>query len=299
MLRDTGRVASSQIEGGEELRESASVIHAASAPVRKAEQAFSTLKDQKIAKEKKKEAIRTISYHAKGIIEKPEGKTAGVTYSVQKKQTESKLMVTGKKKKGNDRHYDRRRDRHRRRSRKRRRRSSGKATPIGLRERLIHAFRVRDAEEDSADAAGAVTKDASGFKRILMLVLYVIKTLISIILTPVFIVVAIIIVIIALIVGIILLIIYCSPLSIFFPSPDTGTPDIRGVLSGYYQEFNAGISSYEAQGDTVTYQNTENGTYVSNFRDTLMVYMTLYSDGTTGFVMDENGQANLKKVLTR
>ena len=172
-----------------------------------------------------------------------------------------------------------------------------KFTPVGIRERLIHVFRVRDAEEDSADVAGSVTKGATGLKRILIIVLHLMKTVFSVILLPIFIVIAIVLLIIALIVGIIMLIIYCSPLSIFFPMPDTGTPDIRVVLSGYYQELSTEISSYETEGMTVTYQNTENGTYVSNFRDTLMVYMTLYSDGTTGFVMDEAGQANLKKVF--
>ena len=296
-MRESAYIASEQLEGGEELRESASVIYGASVPVSKAGQALKSTREKKIAAEKKKQAIHTVSYRAKSIVNTPDVKSGGVTYSVSRKQAESKPAITKKGKKGSDPRYTKKRDRRKRRGKRRRKKSSKKATPIGLRERLIHAFRVRDAEEDAADASGSVTKGATGFKRILLLVLHVIKTLISLILLPVFIVLGIVVVIVALIIGIIMLIIYCSPLSIFFPQPDTGTPDIRAVLSGYYQEFNAEISSYEADGTTVTFQNTENGTYVSNFRDTLMVYMTLYSDGTTGFVMDDNGKANLKKVF--
>lgn len=92
-------------------------------------------------------------------------------------------------------------------------------------------------------------------------------------------------------------VIYNSPLSVFFPLPDTGYENPRTVLSSYYMEFNKKVMAIEENGDEITYQNTENGAPVSNFNDTLMVYMILYGDGKTGFVMDEDGKKNLKKIF--
>ena len=92
-------------------------------------------------------------------------------------------------------------------------------------------------------------------------------------------------------------VIYNSPLSVFFPLPDTGYENPRTVLSSYYMEFNKKVMAIEENGDEVTYQNTENGAPVSNFNDTLMVYMILYGEGRTGFVMDDEGKKNLKKIF--
>ena len=92
-------------------------------------------------------------------------------------------------------------------------------------------------------------------------------------------------------------VIYNSPLSVFFPLPDTGYENPRTILSSYYMEFNKKVMAIEENGDEITYQNTENGAPVSNFNDTLMVYMILYGDGKTGFVMDEDGKKNLKKIF--
>ena len=92
-------------------------------------------------------------------------------------------------------------------------------------------------------------------------------------------------------------VIYNSPLSVFFPLPDTGYENPRMVLSSYYMEFNQKVMAIEENGDGITYQNTESGAPVSNFNDTLMVYMILYGDGRAGFVMDDEGKKNLKKVF--
>ena len=92
-------------------------------------------------------------------------------------------------------------------------------------------------------------------------------------------------------------IIYNSPLAVFFPSPDTGYEDIRTVLCSYYMDFNQKVMALEESGNEITYQNTKNGVQVSNFNDTLMVYMVLYSDGEAGYVMDKKGKKNLKKVF--
>lgn len=94
-------------------------------------------------------------------------------------------------------------------------------------------------------------------------------------------------------------VIYCSPFSLFFPQPDTGYDTIQSVLSSYYMEFNNEIMELENKGYTVSYQNTEDGIPVSNFNDTLMVYMAGYNTGKTGFVMDKSGKENLKKVFAQ
>ena len=95
----------------------------------------------------------------------------------------------------------------------------------------------------------------------------------------------------------VLAIIYNSPFAIFFPLPDSGTEDPRTVLVGYYQEFNEKVFDLEEAGETVVYQNSEDGVAVSNFNDTLMVYMLIYGDGKAGYVMDEEGKKNLKKIF--
>lgn len=95
----------------------------------------------------------------------------------------------------------------------------------------------------------------------------------------------------------ILSVIYNSPLALFFPMPDTGYESPRTVLSEYYKEFNQEIVALEDKGYVVTYQNTENGVPVSNYNDTLMVYMIKYGTGQCGLVMDEQGKKNLKEVF--
>ncbi len=105
--------------------------------------------------------------------------------------------------------------------------------------------------------------------------------------------------IISIITVILVSVIYCSPVSILFPQPDTGYDTIQSVLSSYYMEFNNEIMELENKVYTVSYQNTEDGILVSNFNDTLMAYMAGYGIGTTGFVMDKQGKENLKKVFGR
>ncbi|MBR6223820.1 MAG: C40 family peptidase [Lachnospiraceae bacterium] len=95
----------------------------------------------------------------------------------------------------------------------------------------------------------------------------------------------------------VLAVIYNSPFAIFFPLPDSGTEDPRTVLVGYYQEFNETVFDLEESGETVVYQNSDDGVAVSNFNDTLMVYMLIYGDGKPGYVMNEEGKKNLKKIF--
>ena len=95
----------------------------------------------------------------------------------------------------------------------------------------------------------------------------------------------------------VLAVIYNSPLSVFFPQPETGYDSPRTVLSQYYKEFNEEIYELEDKGYDIVYQNTENDAPVSNYNDTLMVYMVLYGTGQAGYVMDDAGKEHLKEVF--
>ena len=116
-------------------------------------------------------------------------------------------------------------------------------------------------------------------------------------LAPLLLVIFFVIAIVGIIVVAILAVIYHSPLAIFFPLPDTGHDNPRTVLSEYYRDFNSGITELEEQGYTVTYQNSEDGVPVSNFNDTLMVYMVKYGTGQAAYVMDDEGKKHLKEVF--
>lgn len=281
------------VEGGEELRESEEILMALGAAGKRV---FQTRKQRQmnrasVSKESGTStggSRRTTSHETSTAGDK--AKEKHLKNSKDKKRLRKKQRADSKKKK------------YRRYLRKRRKRyededEDKEATPIGIKERLIHGLRVRDSEEDSADTLGSVTKGTKGLKRVIKIILFLIKKLITLLMTPFIIVIVVIVILVALIVGIFMMIIYCSPLSIFFPLPDTGTDDIRMVLSSYYQEFNQKVAEYESDGMKVTYQNTQDGVVTVNFKDTLMVYMTLYSDGQPGYIMDENGKANLRKVF--
>lgn len=95
----------------------------------------------------------------------------------------------------------------------------------------------------------------------------------------------------------VLAVIYNSPLAIFFPLPDSGYDNPRTVLSEYYRDFNSRITSMEEKGYVITYQNNEDGVPISNFNDTLMVYMVKYGTGKAAYVMDDEGKKHLKEVF--
>lgn len=90
---------------------------------------------------------------------------------------------------------------------------------------------------------------------------------------------------------------YASPLAAFMPNPSEDTPSVQEVLSGYYQEFNANLTNHVGDNGTVSYLHMENGNYVSNYMDTMMVYMVQYGTGDLGVVMDEQHQKYLKEVF--
>lgn len=119
----------------------------------------------------------------------------------------------------------------------------------------------------------------------------------AVVLAPVMLVIFFVIAIAGIIVVAILAVIYNSPLAIFFPLPDTGYDNPRTVLSEYYRDFNSQITSLEEKGYVITYQNSEDGVSVSNFNDTLMVYMVKYGTGQAAYVMDAEGKKHLKEVF--
>lgn len=121
--------------------------------------------------------------------------------------------------------------------------------------------------------------------------------MVHMVLAPVLLVVFFVIAIAGIIVVAILAVIYNSPLAIFFPLPDTGYDNPRTVLSEYYWDFNSQIASLEEKGYVVTYQNSEDGVPVSNFNDTLMVYIVKYGTGQAAYVMDDEGKKHLKEVF--
>ena len=288
------------VEGGEELRESEQILMAMGAAGKRV---FRTKRQRQMNRS-------SAGNRATGGASTPvrsSGRSETTTDSNKPGEKAKKKHLKDSKDKKHIREKRRATAKRRRLAKFRRRRrkryedeenEDNEATPIGIKERLIHGLRVRDSEEDSADTFGSVTKGAKGLKWLIKIILFLIKKIITVLLIPVIIVLLIVIVIISLIVGVIMMIIYCSPLSIFFPLPDTGTEDIRMVLSSYYQEFNQKVAEYESDGMKVSYQNSQDGVVTVNFKDTLMVYMTLYSDGTPGYVMDENGRANLRKVFS-
>lgn len=97
--------------------------------------------------------------------------------------------------------------------------------------------------------------------------------------------------------AVIVLLFYCSPLGAFMQNPSDELPSIQQVLSGYYMEFNQSVAANAGEDGAVTYLHEENGNYVSNYMDTLMVYMVQYGTGDLGVVMDEQHQELLKEIF--
>lgn len=95
---------------------------------------------------------------------------------------------------------------------------------------------------------------------------------------------------------IIFFLLYCSPLGAFMPNPSEENPTVREVLSGYYMDFNTRIGQSGEEG-AVTYLHEKDGNYVSNYYDTLMVYMVKYGTGDMGVDMDERHKVKLKEIF--
>lgn len=95
----------------------------------------------------------------------------------------------------------------------------------------------------------------------------------------------------------IVVLLYCSPIAAFMENPSDDTPSIQEILGGYYMEFNQAVSANAGENGAVTYLHEKDGNYVSNYMDTLMVYMVRYGTGDLGVIMDEKHQRLLKEVF--
>lgn len=95
----------------------------------------------------------------------------------------------------------------------------------------------------------------------------------------------------------IVMLLYCSPLGAFMENPSKETPSIQEVLGGYYMEFNQSVSANAGENGAVSYLHEKDGNYVSNYMDTLMVYMVQYGTGDLGIVMDEEHKRLLKEIF--
>lgn len=263
-------MAEEQAEGGEEIRESVEVMAALSYPAaeilskgalhyRKRQQEKRVKRKEKARKERESAADRA------GSMERRRA-AAGIKDRREKK--------TDKKEKKKD--VDR----------------GNGGTSSAVKSRMIESFMQNFRQEQEEKKSVAQTVKEAVKEQAALLV----KRLVAAV-APAFFTLFGVVGIVAVIVVAILAVIYNSPLAVFFPLPDTGYENPRTVLTEYYKEFNEQVIALEDGGSTVTWQNTENGAPVSNYNDTLMVFMVLYANGQAGYVMDDTGKKNLKKVF--
>lgn len=177
---------------------------------------------------------------------------------------------------------------------KRKSREKGSSTTSSfVKSRMIESF-LDKFQTEKEDGQGGLVEGTTKTAKAAALLL---AKQAAVFLAPIFLAVFAVVAVVGMIVFAVLAVIYNSPLSIFFPLPDTGYDNPRTVLCEYYKEFNEQISLLEGQGYFIAYQNSEDGVPVSNFNDTLMVYMVKYGTGQTGFVMDDEGKKHLKEVF--
>lgn len=270
------RAGAGQIEGGEEIKESLDLAAAAAAPVMGITSGAGKLYRRKKAENKEKER------QSKSWLRKKQGRKDAGQAEPSGHSGESTGNRKRKRKEGKQsREKDSRRKKH------------GKGSVNGaVKGRMIDTFleNFRTEREGQKDL---ITSTKSAAKAAALLLAKQAAVALAPLLLLVFFVIA----IAGIIVAAILAVIYNSPLAIFFPLPDTGYDNPRTVLSEYYRDFNSGITALEEQGYTVTYQNSEDGVPVSNFNDTLMVYMVKYGTRQAAYVMDEEGKKHLKEVF--
>ena len=274
MGRIGAKKATDQMEGGEEIRESAEVMSIALSPVfsgaDKAKQIYKGRRQKKLSANDSKS--ETGAGRRRGRANEERLKASDIER--RKQSVKAKDKTVGKKKTG---------------------KSVGKPASHkqgAVKMRMLEAFLSGRCKEDENQQTTLQSMKETVKSAALMLIKRVAAALL-----PGFLGIFSVIALVGIVVVAVLGVIYNSPLSIFVPLPDTGYENPRTVLSSYYMEFNQKVLEIEENGDEILYQNTKNGAPISNFNDTLMVYMILYSDGTTGFVMDDTGKANLKKVF--
>ena len=270
------RAGAGQIEGGEEIKESLDLAATAAAPVMGITSGAGKLYRRKKAENKEKERERKAE-HRKKQIQKDTGQAENSGRS-GKNAGNKKRDRNGKKRNGKKDSP----------GKKRGKGSVNGAVKGHMIDTFLEAFRAeREEQKDLITSTKSAAKAAA----------LLLAKQAAVVLAPVLLVVFFVIAVAGIIVVAILAVIYNSPLAIFFPLPDTGYDNPRTVLSEYYWDFNSQIASLEEKGYVVTYQNSEDGVPLSNFNDTLMVYMVKYGTGQAAYVMDDEGKKHLKEVF--
>lgn len=278
-LHIMGRKALKEVDGGEEVAESIGVATTFAYPVVSAASKGAKLLRNKKKNDKQEKDARSKDNRRKGRGFSGSDSETINAREVERRKASIKAKESNLKKKGSGKKSDSGKDS-----------SSGRGK--SRRGRMVATFiaNMRANEEEKISLSTAAKQTV---KRELAIL---IKKIVAAVL-PGFLGIFSVIALCGIVVVTVLAVIYNSPFAIFFPLPDSGTEDPRTVLVGYYQEFNEKVFDIEEDGETVVYQNSEDGVAVSNFNDTLMVYMLIYGDGKAGYVMDEEGKKNLKKIF--
>ena len=266
--------AAGQIEGGEELEESAEVTALALSSAYGSTEQMSRIARKKKAGSRKEGADRNgLEQNRAEGRKRSRRKDSGSVHAMDSERKKQAIKAKGS---------------HVREYREQEGKDSGKKKKKGIRARMFSAFFARAGQEKEGQnsAAGKEKEpEIAVLRKVTAAVLPLVLVVFSIMAVA------------GTVVAAVTTVIYHSPLAVFFPLPDTGYDSPRTVLESYYSEFNREIMEIEDSGDEIAYQNVENGAPVSNFKDTLMVYMILYGDGKAGYVMDDMGKKNLKKVF--
>ena len=268
------RAGAGQIEGGEEIKESLDLAAAAAAPAVGITSGAGKLYRRKKAENKGKES--------KAELEKKRARK-------DNRQTEP----SGRSEKNAGNKKRERQGKKRSRKKDSSAKKHGKGSVGGVvKGRMIDTF-LEAFQTERQEQKDLITSTKSAAKAAALLLAKQAAAALAPLLLVVFFVIA----TSGIIVAAILAVIYNSPLAIFFPLPDTGYDNPRTVLSEYYRDFNSRVTSLEEKGYVITYQNSEDGVPISNFNDTLMVYMVKYGTGQAAYVMDDEGKKNLKEVF--
>lgn len=240
--------ASEQMDGGEEIRDSVEMIQTAVYPVQTAAEKGKQLYRRKKQRDRSSQKKRSSRVHSDTehtqVANKMRRKAAG-----KKKETD--------------------------RNGKKNSRQGGSGVHSFVKSQMLNSFLDKFSTEKEFSQDGLIEGTIKTAKAAAMMAVQMIMTALAPVLLGLFAVVG----IIGVIVVAVIAVIYNSPLSIFFPQPDTGYDSPRTVLCEYYKEFNEQIMKLEKDDYVITYQNTEDGAPVSNFNDTLMVYMVKYGTG--------------------
>lgn len=268
MVAAGAKAGAKQIEGGEEIQESMDVVTTVTSPIydvgSKSAAYYRKKKAEKKAKKKEHRKKRS----------RIQSETEHMERAIHMRRTKVKNNGSGSEK------------------RKRKKKGSSEKAAF-VKGQMMNSFLEKFSIEKEENNDGLIehvtkmTKEATSM---------LIKK-IGVALAPFFLALFAVIGIVGVIVVAVLSVIYNSPLALFFPQPETEYDSPRTVLCEYYKEFNEDVLTLEEGGTVITYQNTDNGAPVSNYNDTLMVYMVKYGTGQTGFVMDEEGKEHLKEVF--